>query len=127
MWQAIDGEVPCLKLEYQKGHDNTIADVPSWVTTQLNPETMKSILDGVTLGSAHQANVHNPTMVEGDQHFEQEVHVAAGHQLLEMHVTNWADGQRGKPNTELSVALAESTEEDRFKDASGRTHLQWRR
>ena len=37
------------ELEYQKGHDNTVADILSQVTTQLNPETVKSILDGLTL------------------------------------------------------------------------------
>ena len=61
------------ELEYQKGHDNTVADVLSWVTTQLNPETMKSILDEVTLGTAHWAEVHDPAMVEGSLHLEQEV------------------------------------------------------
>ena len=28
------------ELEYQKGHDNMVADVLSWVTTWLNPETV---------------------------------------------------------------------------------------
>ena len=41
------------ELEYQKGHDNMVADVLSQVTTQLNPETVKSILDGVALGMVH--------------------------------------------------------------------------
>ena len=61
------------KLEYQKGCDNTMADVLSWVTTQLNPETVKSILNGVTLWVMHWAKVHNPAMLEIDQHVEQEV------------------------------------------------------
>ena len=43
------------KLEYQKGHDNMVADMLSWVTTQLDPETVKSILDGVILGVADHA------------------------------------------------------------------------
>ena len=33
-----------LQLEYQKGHDNMVADILSWVTTQLDSETVKSIL-----------------------------------------------------------------------------------
>ena len=37
------------QLEYQKGWDNTVADVLSWVTTCLDPDTMRSILYGVTL------------------------------------------------------------------------------
>ena len=40
------------QLEYQKGCDNTVADVLSQITTCLGPEAMQSILDGVTLGVA---------------------------------------------------------------------------
>ena len=58
---------------------------------------MKSILDRVSLGSAHWAEVHNPTVVEGNQHLEQEVCVTAGHVLLQMHVTDWAKVQREDP------------------------------
>ena len=39
----------------------------------------------------HQAKVHNPAMMESDQHLQQEVQVTAGHPLVEMHVTNWAE------------------------------------
>ena len=54
------------ELEYQKAWDNTVADVLSWVTTQLGPDMVRSILDGVTLGTVHQTEVHDPTIVEGD-------------------------------------------------------------
>ena len=91
------------ELEYQKGHDNMVADILSWVTTWLNLETVKSILNGVTLGTAHWAVVHNPAIMEDDQHLEQEVCVAAGHPLVEMHVTNWAEAQR--EDTMLSTVL----------------------
>ena len=43
------------ELQYQKGCDNTVADVLSQVTTQLNPDMVRSILDRVTLGAVHQA------------------------------------------------------------------------
>ena len=39
------------QLEYQKGCDNTVADVLSWVTSCLNPDMVRLILDGVTPGS----------------------------------------------------------------------------
>ena len=55
---------------------------------------MKPILNGATLGMAHWAKVHNPAVVEGDQHLEQEVHVATDCALVEMHVTDWAEAQR---------------------------------
>ena len=85
------------ELEYQKGHDNTVADALSWVTTWLDLVTVKSILDGVAMGSAHQAEVHNPAIVEGDHQLEQEVHVTTGHALVQMHVTDWTGAQREDP------------------------------
>ena len=69
------------ELEYQKGCNNTVADVLSWVTTWLDPDIVKSILDGVAIGSVHWTEVHNPTVVEGDCCLEQEVCVTAGHML----------------------------------------------
>ena len=44
-------------LEYQKGWDNTVADMLSQITTCLHPEVMWSILDGVFLGAADRAEV----------------------------------------------------------------------
>ena len=61
------------ELEYQKGCDNKVVDVLSQVTTRLDPDTVKSIIDRVTLGMVHWAKVYNPAMVEGDQCLEQEV------------------------------------------------------
>ena len=82
------------ELEYQKGQDNTVANILSQVTTQLDLETVKSILNGVTLGTVHCAKVHDPVVVEGNQHLVQEVCVAAGCPLVEMHATNWSKAQR---------------------------------
>ena len=48
------------QLEYEKGWDNTVADILSQITNHLNPEAMRSVLNGVTLGAAHRA------VVEGD-------------------------------------------------------------
>ena len=77
------------ELEYQKGHDNTVAGALSQVTTQLDSDTVKSILKGVRLRSVHQAKVHDPAIVEGDCCLEQEVHVTAGCTLVQMHITDW--------------------------------------
>ena len=85
------------ELEYQKACDNTVAEVLSWVTTWLDPNTVKSILDGVTLGAAHQVQIHDPTMVESDCCIEEEVYVTAGHMQVQMHVTDWAKAQREDP------------------------------
>ena len=64
---------------------------------------MKSILDGVALGMAHQTKVHDPAVVEGDLHLKQEVHGATVWPLVEMHVTDWAKAQREDPT--LSAVL----------------------
>ena len=60
-------------LEYQKGQDNTVADMLSQITTCLGLETMQSILDGGTLGATQRAEGEDPAMVEGDQEKEKEV------------------------------------------------------
>ena len=112
------------ELEYQKGLDNTVADVLSQVTTQLELETVKSILGGVALGTVHCAKVHYLAMVEGNQHLEQEVCFAADCPLVEKHVTNLAKAQREDPMLRTVLGLAEGMEADKFEDASGRTHLQ---
>ena len=107
------------KLEYQKGHDNTVAGVLSWVTTQLDPDTVRSILDRVALWAVHWAEVNDPTIVEGDLSLEWDVHVTTGHMLVQMHVTDWAKAQREDPmlsavfdwlktqKTDLEALLAE--------------------
>ena len=82
------------QLEYQKGQDNTVADVLSQITTCLSPEAMQSILDGVALGAAHRTEGYDPAVVEGDHGMEKEVCVTAGQVLVEMHVTDWAKTQR---------------------------------
>ena len=113
------------ELEYQKGYDNTVADVLSQVTTWLDPETVKSILNGVALGTEHCAEVHDPAIVEGNQCLQKtSMHC---HRLPLGGDTCYHLGQipeRG-PNVGHSVGLAEGTEADWFEGASGRTHLQW--
>ena len=74
-----------------------MADVLSQVTTCLDPDIVRSILDGLTLGAAHWVEVHDPTVIEGDYDLEQEVHVMASHALVQMHVTDWAKAQREDP------------------------------
>ena len=85
------------QLEYQKGWDNTMADVLSWITTHLSPEAVQSVLDGVTLGATLRAEGCDPAMVEGDHNIEKEVCVTARWVLVEMHVTDWATAQREDP------------------------------
>ena len=75
------------QLEYQKGWDNTMADMLSQITTCLGLEAVQSILDGVTLGDALRVEGCDPTVVEGDHNIE-EVCIATRQVLVEMHVAN---------------------------------------
>ena len=65
------------QLEYQKGQDNTVADVLCWNTIHLGLKAMKSVLDGATLSAAQRAE-EDPAVLEDDQEKEKEVWVAAG-------------------------------------------------
>ena len=90
-------------LEYQKGQDNAVADALSQVTTRLPPEAVQAILDGVAIGTSWQAERERPAIIENDQLLEQEVCVAAGRVVVEMHVTDWAVAQKEDP--ELDAVL----------------------
>ena len=83
---------------------------------------MRSVLNRVTLGSTHQAKVHNPALVEGDCHLEQEVCVPAGHTFIQMHIIDWTGAQKedlmlsavldwlkAQKNVDLKAILAEHT------------------
>ena len=74
-----------------------MADVLSCITTHLSPEAVQSILDGVTLGTAHRAKGCNPIVVESNHNIEKEVCIAAGWVSVEMYMTDWAKAQRKDP------------------------------
>ena len=85
------------EVEYQKGCDNTVADVLRQVTTQLDPDMVKSILNRGAIGVAHLAETHDPAVVDSDNHLEQEVHAVTGCTQVQMHVVDWAKAQREDP------------------------------
>ena len=64
---------------------------------------MQSVLDGLTLSAAHKAGGYDPAVIEGDHGIAEEVCVAAGWVLVEMHVTNCTNTQR--ENTMLNTVL----------------------
>ena len=71
--------------------------------------------------SVCQAKVHDPAMVKGHHWLEQEVCVATGHALVQIHITDWAKFQIENPmlstaldwlkaqKTDLKALLAEHT------------------
>ena len=82
---------------------------------------MKSILDGVALGTVHHAKVHDLAMLEGMQCLEQEVHVTAGNLLVKMHFTNWAKAQKEDP---VLRAVLDWLKEQKQTDKCERIHDQ---
>ena len=82
------------QLKYQKRHDNTVADVLSQITTCLNLDMVRLVLDGITLGSTQRAECQDPTVVEEDHDVKKEVCVAAGRVLVQIHMTDWAEPKR---------------------------------
>ena len=104
------------QLEYQKKCDNTMADTLSHVTTQLDLDMVKSILDGVTLGSAHWVEVHDPAIVEADCCLEQEVCITVMHvtdreaaQKEDLMLSTVLDWLKAQKKTHLMALLAEYT------------------
>ena len=61
------------------------------------------MLDGAAVGASQRAERENPAIIENDQQLEQEVRVATGQVLVEMHVTDWAVLQKEDP--ELDTVL----------------------
>ena len=59
-------------LEYQKGQENTVADVQSQITTCLGPEAVQAVLDGATLGASQRSEGEDPAVIKGNQEKEKE-------------------------------------------------------
>ena len=75
----------------------------SQVTTCLEPEAVQAILDGAAMGALQRAERENPAITENNQQLEQEVRVATGQVLVEMHITDWEVAQKEDP--ELNAVL----------------------
>ena len=80
-----------------------MADALSWVMARLEPEVVQAILDGTTMGTSQRTERENPAIIKSDQQLEQEVWVATGQVLVEVHVTDWAAAQKEDP--ELDAIL----------------------
>ena len=60
-------------IEYKKGWENKAADALSQVILKLDAETMKSILDGVTMGTTKRADAQDPAVAETDEEIHKPV------------------------------------------------------
>ena len=64
-------------IKHQKGHDNVAADALSQVTSKLDAEIVKSILDGVTMGMTKTADVHDMVVVKADEQINKPIQESA--------------------------------------------------
>ena len=106
-------------LEYQKGWDNTMADMLSWITNCPNPEAVQSVLNGVSLGATHMAEGHDPALVKGDYSLEKEIHVTTGWVLVGMHMTDGAKTQREDPVLNAVLEWLEAWKKTELKTLLG--------
>ena len=60
-------------IEYQKGWDNASTDVLSQAKLKLDTETVKSILDRVTMGMTERVDAHDPVVAEADEEIHKQV------------------------------------------------------
>ena len=94
-------------LEYQKGWDNAVVNVLSWITTCLGPEVVEAILDGATIDASQRAE-EDPAVIKGDHQMEKEMPFATGWILVEMYVTDWAIAQKEDPELDAVLQWLES-------------------
>ena len=73
-----------------------------WVTSKLDAETVKSILDGIAMGLTGRVDAHNAVMAETNEEIHKQVWEAAvqaraTHMHLNLHVTDWVATQGENP------------------------------
>ena len=88
-----------LSIEYQKGRDNVATDALSHITSKLVTVTVKSILDGVTMGMSKRADTHHPAVAHADEEINYQVQetvilARAAQVHVDLHVTNWVTTQQ---------------------------------
>ena len=95
-------------IDYQKGQDNAATDALSRVTLRLDAETVKSILDGVTMGSTVRADAINLVVAETDIEIHEEIQetalqARATHTHVNLHVTDLVAAQWEDPVLKATV------------------------
>ena len=83
-------------IESQQGQDNAARHALSWVTLRTDAETVKSILDGFTMGMTGTVDVHDQVVADTDKEihkhvWEAAVQARATHVHVNLPVTDWVD------------------------------------
>ena len=89
-------------MKCQKGWDKAATDALTQVTMRLDVETVKSILNGVTMGSTGRADAHDTVVAEAEEEIHKQVWEAdilatATHMCVNLHVTYWVVAQWEDP------------------------------
>ena len=89
-------------IEYQKGQDNASTAALHHITSKLDPETVKSILDGVTMGMTKRVDVQDSAVAEADEEIykpvqETAILARATQSCINLHVTDWVTAQQEDP------------------------------
>ena len=93
-------------IKYQKGRDNAVAGALSCVALKLNAEAVKSILEGVTVGTTGRADAYDPMVAEVGERIPQQVEETAvqghaTHMHVNLHVMDWVAAQQEDPILKL--------------------------
>ena len=84
-------------IEYHKGHDNAAMDALNQVILKLDTETVKSILDWVTMGAIDRLDTHNLVVAKADEEIhkpDQEPVILTQAACIDLHVTDWVTMQQ---------------------------------
>ena len=115
------------------------ADALSQVILKLNAETMKYILDGVTVGTTGRADAHDPAVAKADDEIHKPVQgtaILAQATHVDLHVTDWVTTQQEDPILKAMVKwisgqkvqdikhlLGDNTNTEEGKDYSPRSEV----
>ena len=82
--------------------DNAAMDALSQVTLKLDAETVKSILDGFTMGTTERADTHDLAVAKADEEIHKPVQetvilARATQACVNLHVTDWVTAQQENP------------------------------
>ena len=84
------------------GRDNAAADALSQVTSKLDTEIMKSILDGVTMGMMKWADTQDPAVAKADEEIHKPIQetvilARAAQACIKLHMADWMTTKQEDP------------------------------
>ena len=113
-------------IEYQKGRDNAATDALSCVTLKLDAVTVKSILDGVTVGMTKRADAHHLAVAAADKEIHIQVQetamlARAAKVCVDLYVTNWVTAQLEDPILKTVIKWISNCKVQDLKHLLGKT------